>query len=70
MDCVVIATLNGDFLSPSVFTTLDGGRVMADALSEACIDYVCLGNHEFDLGPGKAGGTRAKIFLISFWCSS
>ena len=50
LDCVVIATLNGDFLSPSVFTTLDGGRVLVDALNEACVDYVCLGNHEFDLG--------------------
>ena len=31
-------------------SALDGGQAMMDALSQTSIDYVCLGNHEFDLG--------------------
>ena len=44
------AGLNGDFLSPCVMTALDGGHTMTEAVSRSLVDYVCLGNHEFDLG--------------------
>lgn len=50
LDCVVTSHLNGDFLSPCVISALDGGRVMMQGLNVAEIDYVCLGNHEFDMG--------------------
>ena len=49
-DCVVTSHLNGDFLSPCMLTALDGGQAMAEALNYARVDYVCLGNHEFDVG--------------------
>ena len=48
-DGVVVATLNGDFLSPCLTTSLDGGKAMLDVLKVVSIDYICLGNHEFDV---------------------
>ncbi|MEL6461035.1 MAG: metallophosphoesterase [Cyanobacteria bacterium J06621_15] len=48
-DAVVISCLNGDFLSPSLFTSLDGGKTMLDVLKVVDIDYICFGNHEFDI---------------------
>lgn len=50
LDCVVTSHLNGDFLSPCSLTAIDGGRGMTEGLNQAKIDYVCLGNHEFDFG--------------------
>jgi len=47
---VVTSHLNGDFLSPCTLTAIDGGRAMTEALSHAKVDYVMLGNHEFDFG--------------------
>ena len=49
-DAVCISTLNGDFLSPCIITSLDGGTAMTAALEVAGVDYACLGNHEIDLG--------------------
>jgi len=48
--CTVIAVLNGDFLSPCIYTALDGGATMAQAIHAVGFDYCCLGNHEFDIG--------------------
>ncbi|NEO09088.1 MULTISPECIES: EF-hand domain-containing protein [unclassified Moorena] len=48
-DAVVIACLSGDFLSPCLITSLDGGKAMLDVLKVVNIDYICLGNHEFDV---------------------
>ncbi|MFN3851249.1 MAG: bifunctional metallophosphatase/5'-nucleotidase [Spirosomataceae bacterium] len=51
----VVTVLSGDFLSPSVLGTLkyEGktirGRQMVDAMNAVGIDWVCLGNHEFDI---------------------
>ena len=50
-----ITTLSGDFLSPSVIGTLryEGkgikGRQMVDVMNAVGVDWVCFGNHEFDL---------------------
>jgi 5'-nucleotidase len=50
-----IAVLAGDFLSPSALgtATVDGsrldGRQMVDVLNAMGLDYVTIGNHEFDL---------------------
>lgn len=46
----VITTLAGDFLSPSVLSSLDRGRGMVQVLNAVGIDYACLGNHEADGG--------------------
>ena len=48
-DAVVIAALSGDFLSPCLLTSLDGGKSMLDILKIVDIDYICFGNHEFDV---------------------
>lgn len=50
LDLVVISTLNGDFVAPCELTGLDGGIRMIEGLNVAGIQYVCLGNHEYDLG--------------------
>ena len=50
LGCVVTSHLNGDFLSPCTITAIDGGQAMTEALNQAKIDYVMLGNHEFDFG--------------------
>eukprot|EP00900_Chrysochromulina_parva_P000867 jgi/Chrpa1/10781/Chrysochromulina_OHIO_Genome00022394-RA len=50
LDCVVISTLNGDFMSPCPITALDGGRAMTEGLNMGKIDFVTLGNHELDYG--------------------
>ena len=49
-DGTVITTLAGDFLSPSVLSSLDRGRGMVQVLNAVGIDYACLGNHEADVG--------------------
>jgi 2',3'-cyclic-nucleotide 2'-phosphodiesterase (5'-nucleotidase family) len=46
---VCIAVLAGDFLSPSLLSSLDGGRGMVDCLNATGITHVILGNHEADL---------------------
>ncbi|KAG2385807.1 hypothetical protein C9374_002956 [Naegleria lovaniensis] len=45
-----IATLNGDFMSASTLATQYKGYHMIDILNHIDIDYVTLGNHEFDFG--------------------
>ncbi|CAE7417777.1 mggB [Symbiodinium natans] len=49
LGCVVTSHMNGDFLSPCMHTALDGGTTMMQGLNYAKLDYVCLGNHEFDM---------------------
>ena len=39
----------GDFLSPSLLSSLDKGYSMVDILNEVGVDYVCFGNHEADV---------------------
>ena len=40
--------LCGDFLSPSLLSSLDSGRAAVSVMNKVPVDYVCLGNHEFD----------------------
>jgi len=47
-ECIVICA--GDFLSPSLLSSLDKGYGMVDILQHIGCDYVCLGNHENDVG--------------------
>ena len=48
-DGVVISCMSGDFISPCLITSLDGGKAMLDVLKVVNIDYICFGNHEFDV---------------------
>jgi 5'-nucleotidase/UDP-sugar diphosphatase len=46
----VIMALAGDFLSPSVASSVFKGEQMVAALNAAGLDYATFGNHEFDFG--------------------
>jgi 2',3'-cyclic-nucleotide 2'-phosphodiesterase (5'-nucleotidase family) len=45
----LLVTLAGDFLSPSMLSSLDGGRGMVDCLNHLGVTHVCFGNHEDDV---------------------
>jgi 5'-nucleotidase/UDP-sugar diphosphatase len=45
-----ILALAGDFLSPSVASSVFKGEQMVAALNAAGLDYATVGNHEFDFG--------------------
>eukprot|EP00928_Gymnodinium_smaydae_P081701 TRINITY_DN65176_c0_g1_i1.p1 TRINITY_DN65176_c0_g1~~TRINITY_DN65176_c0_g1_i1.p1 ORF type:complete len:703 (-),score=62.21 TRINITY_DN65176_c0_g1_i1:196-2028(-) len=45
----VITTLAGDFIGPSVLSSLDSGRGMVRLLNMMPVKYVCFGNHETDV---------------------
>ncbi|KAJ3029973.1 UNVERIFIED_CONTAM: hypothetical protein HDU68_010550 [Siphonaria sp. JEL0065] len=45
----VIVLLPGDFISPSLLSSLDKGFGMIDVLNQVGIDCVCFGNHEDDV---------------------
>ena len=46
----MILALAGDFLSPSVASSVFKGEQMVAALNAAGLDFATLGNHEFDFG--------------------
>eukprot|EP00928_Gymnodinium_smaydae_P061242 TRINITY_DN45372_c0_g1_i1.p1 TRINITY_DN45372_c0_g1~~TRINITY_DN45372_c0_g1_i1.p1 ORF type:complete len:728 (-),score=69.40 TRINITY_DN45372_c0_g1_i1:296-2479(-) len=46
-NCVCV--LPGDFIAPSMLSSLDKGRGMIDILNKVGVDYVCFGNHEADI---------------------
>lgn len=45
----VVTTLAGDFLGPSLLSSLDGGAGMIKVLNQCSLDLVCFGNHEADV---------------------
>lgn len=45
----VLGTLAGDFLAPSLLSSLDHGHAMIDVLNRIPINAVCFGNHESDV---------------------
>ncbi len=46
-----ITTMNGDFLSPCILSSIDHGAHRIELFNMMGIDLVVLGNHEFDFGP-------------------
>ncbi len=46
---VLLTTLAGDFVAPSLLSSLDGGRGMVDCLDAVPVTHVCFGNHEQDI---------------------
>jgi 2',3'-cyclic-nucleotide 2'-phosphodiesterase (5'-nucleotidase family) len=45
----LVVALAGDFLAPSLLSSIDGGRGMVDCLNAVGVTHVILGNHEDDL---------------------
>jgi 2',3'-cyclic-nucleotide 2'-phosphodiesterase (5'-nucleotidase family) len=65
---VLLTTLAGDFVAPSMLSSLDAGRGMVDCLNALPITHVVLGNHEDDIG---AAELRARIHeLHATWLST
>jgi 2',3'-cyclic-nucleotide 2'-phosphodiesterase (5'-nucleotidase family) len=56
----VLVILAGDFLAPSLLSSLDKGRGIVDCMNECGITHVCLGNHETDV-PMKDLAQRIMI---------
>ena len=52
----MLVTLPGDFLAPSVLSSLDKGRSMVDLLNLCGFTHVSIGNHEKDLGESALVG--------------
>ncbi len=48
-----VVVLAGDFLAPSILSSLDAGRGMVDCLNAIGVDYVIFGNHEDDVAPAE-----------------
>ncbi|KAL3913535.1 MAG: hypothetical protein SGILL_006447 [Bacillariaceae sp.] len=44
-----IVVLAGDFLAPSLLSSLDKGRGMVDCMNYSGVTHVCFGNHETDV---------------------
>jgi len=45
----VLTTLAGDFLAPSLLSSIDHGHGMVDVMNAIPVDAVCFGNHECDV---------------------
>ena len=49
-DVRTLTFVNGDFLSPSLLSSMDKGRSMVQCLNRVPVTHVCFGNHEGDVG--------------------
>ena len=44
-----LAVLAGDFVAPSLLSSIDHGHAKVDCMNMSGVDYVCIGNHENDV---------------------
>jgi 2',3'-cyclic-nucleotide 2'-phosphodiesterase (5'-nucleotidase family) len=58
---LTLCTLAGDFVSPSLLSSLDRGAGMVDCLNAVPVTHVCFGNHEQDV-PFDALVERVRQF--------
>ena len=64
-------TLNGDFLGGSWLFKATKGKAVIDCLKLMEVDYVCIGNHEFDYGLGSLEqNIRASIKEGTTWLNT
>lgn len=61
---VLLVTLAGDFLAPSLLSSLDAGRGMVDCMNAVGITHVVLGNHEDDLEPDELWSRLRELQAI------
>eukprot|EP00968_Pinguiococcus_pyrenoidosus_P008553 scaffold616_cov257-Pinguiococcus_pyrenoidosus.AAC.10 len=64
----VLTTLGGDFLAPSLLSTIDHGRSMVEALNAIPVDIAMFGNHEADI-PMQSLRERVREFS-GVWLNS
>lgn len=66
---VLLVTVAGDFLAPSLLSSLDRGRGMAEGFRALGVTHVTLGNHEDDLETSdlreRLGELGAKVLLAN-----
>lgn len=60
---LVIVPLAGDFLAPSLLSSIDAGRGMVDCLNAVGITHVVLGNHEDDIPPEELRMRLAELAM-------
>lgn len=60
----LLVTLAGDFLAPSLLSSLDAGRGMVDCLNAVGVTHVVLGNHEDDLEPEELWSRLRELKAI------
>ena len=56
-----LTVLSGDFVAPSLLSTVDAGAGMIEALKSVPIDIVCFGNHESDIGHAQLSARIAEF---------
>jgi 2',3'-cyclic-nucleotide 2'-phosphodiesterase (5'-nucleotidase family) len=64
---LVIVPLAGDFVAPSLLSSIDAGRGMVDCMNAVGITHVVLGNHEDDIPPEQL---RLRLKELSAVCVS
>ena len=65
---VTITIIAGDFVGPSLLSSLDAGHGMIDCLNALPIDYATLGNHEDDIPVAELHRRVAELHGV--WLSS
>lgn len=64
-----LVTMAGDFLAPSILSSIDGGRGMVDCLNDLPVTHAILGNHEDDLAlddlRARLAELRAHLILTN-----
>jgi len=64
----LLVTLAGDFLAPSILSSLDKGAAMIDCLNAIPITHVVFGNHEDDVGMAEL--TRRVTEFRGAWLNT
>lgn len=49
----LLLTLPGDFVAPSLLSSIDSGRAMVECLNAVGVTHVTFGNHEDDISPAE-----------------
>lgn len=62
---LVIFPLAGDFVAPSLLSSIDAGRGMIDCMNAVGITHVVLGNHEDDIPPAEL---KARLKELNAVC--
>lgn len=57
----VLVTMAGDFLAPSLLSSMDHGRGMVDVMNDVGFTHVCFGNHEDDIAPDELAKRAAEL---------
>jgi 2',3'-cyclic-nucleotide 2'-phosphodiesterase (5'-nucleotidase family) len=63
-----LVVLAGDFVAPSLLSSLDAGRGMVDCLNDIGVTHVCFGNHEDDIPVAELKKRMNELDAV--WLSS